>query len=212
MSVTVVEHPLVAHHLGILRDVATPGWLFRQSVASLATIVGVHACAHISTRPRQVQTPVAAATGAEIAPPGPVLVPILRAGLAMLDSFLALVPVSEVGFFGTKRDEHTLTAHVYMDRMPTDLTSRQVIVMDPMLATGSSLTTTLEHLVLRGATDITCACLVTSPEGVEAFESATARLGISARLFVATVDDGLNNQGYITPGLGDAGDRLFGAY
>jgi len=97
----------------------------------------------------------------------------------MLDSFLALVPVSEVGFFGTKRDEHTLTAHVYMDRMPTD---------------------------------ITCACLVASPEGVEAFESATARLGISARLFVATVDDGLNNQGYITPGLGDAGDRLFGAY
>lgn len=212
MSVTVVEHPLVAHHVGILREVTTPGWLFRRSVASLATIVGVRACEQITTRPHHVLTPIAETTGAELSPPGPLLVPILRAGLAMLESFLALVPVSEVGFFGTKRDERTLLAHVYTDRMPANLTSRQVIVMDPMLATGGSLITTLEHLVERGATDITCACLVASPEGVAAFEAATVRLGISSRLFVAAVDDGLNNQGYITPGLGDAGDRLFGPY
>jgi len=212
MGVTVVEHPLVTHHVGIMRDAATPGWLFRQSVASLATIVGISACAQIETRSHRVQTPVAPATGVELVPPGPLLVPILRAGLAMLESFLKLVPVSEVGFFGTRRDEHTLVANVYMDRMPADLTSRQVIVMDPMLATGNSLITTLEHLITRGATDITCACLVASPEGVAAFESAAARLGIAARLFVATVDDGLTDQGFITPGLGDAGDRLFGAY
>lgn len=212
MSVTVVEHPLIAHHVSVLRDVATPGWLFRQSVASLATIVGVSACSQMATQTRDVQTPIAPTVGAELSPPGPLLVPILRAGLAMLESFLTLVPVSEVGFIGTKRDEHTLAARVYMNRLPTDLASRQVVVMDPMLATGGSLVTTIEQLVSRGATDITCACLVASPEGVAAFEAATERLGVSARLFVATVDTGLTNQGFITPGVGDAGDRLFGAF
>lgn len=120
--------------------------------------------------------------------------------------------MSEVGFFGTKRDEHTLTAHVYMDRLPANLTSRQTVVMDSMLATGGSLITTIEHLVSRGATDITCVCLVASPAGVAAFESATDRFGVSARLFVAAVDTGLTDQGFITPGVGDAGDRLFGAF
>lgn len=212
MSVTIVEHPLIAHHVTIMRDAATPGWLFRRSVSSLATIVGVTACSQIATQSRDVQTPVAAAVGAELSPPGPLLVPILRAGLAMLESFLALIPVSEVGFFGTKRDEHTLSAHVYMDRLPANLSSRQVIVMDPMLATGGSLVTTIEHLVSRGATDITCVCLVASPAGVAAIEAASERLGVSARLFVATVDTGLTSQGFISPGVGDAGDRLFGAF
>ncbi len=212
MSVTVVEHPLVAHNLALLRDIASPPWLFRHAVASLATLVGVSACASLSTTSRTVTTPVAETTGDGISPPGPLLVPILRAGLAMLDSFLQLVPVSEVGFFGTKRDESTLIPHVYMDRMPADLTGRQVIVMDPMLATGGSLIMTLEHLAERGARDVTCACLVASPEGVRAVESAFARLPGSYRLFAAVIDEGLNDRGYIVPGLGDAGDRLFGAY
>jgi len=212
MSVTVVEHPLVAHQLAILRDASTPAWLFRHAVSSLATIVGVSACAALHTEPRPVTTPVAHTVGLELPQPGPLLVPILRAGLAMLDSFLTLIPVNEVGFFGTKRDETTLLPVVYMNRMPEDLAGRQVIVMDPMLATGGSLITALENLHSRGATDVTCACLVASPEGVAAVERAFLRLGGTTRLFVAVIDDGLNDQGYIVPGLGDAGDRLFGAY
>ncbi|MFZ4078739.1 MAG: uracil phosphoribosyltransferase [Microbacteriaceae bacterium] len=212
MTVTVVEHPLVAHQLAILRDVETPSWLFRQAVSSLATIVGVAACASLRTEPRPVRTPVSQTVGHEVAQPGPLLVPILRAGLAMLDSFLTLIPVSEVGFFGTKRDEATLLPSVYMNRMPENLTGRQVIVMDPMLATGGSLLTTLESLHSRGATDVTCVALVASPEGVAAVSAAFARFGGSHSLFLAVIDDGLNDQGYIVPGLGDAGDRLFGAY
>lgn len=212
MSVTVVEHPLVAHHLSVLRDDATPPWLFRTTVANLATIVGVQACAHLTTVPRAVHTPVAEMVGAEISQPGPLLVPILRAGISMLESFLALVPVSEVGFFGTKRDESTLLPTIYMNRLPADLSGRQVIVLDPMLATGGSLAVTLEHLASRGASDVTCVALVASPQGVSAAETAFAQLGGRHRLFVATIDDDLNDQGFIVPGLGDAGDRLFGAY
>lgn len=212
MSVTVVEHPLVAHHLAVMRDRDTPPWLFRQTVATLATLVAVSACAEVATQPRTVHTPVADTVGLEIPAPGPLLVPILRAGLAMLESFQRLVPVSEVGFFGTKRDEHTLVPTVYMDRMPSDLTGRAVIVMDPMLATGGSLVTTLDHLTARGATDITCAALVAAPTGVATVEAAFARYVGRHRLFVATIDDALNDRGFIVPGLGDAGDRLFGAY
>jgi uracil phosphoribosyltransferase len=130
----------------------------------------------------------------------------------MLDSFLTLIPVSEVGFFGTKRDEATLLPSVYMNRMPENLIGRQVIVMDPMLASGGSLLITLESLHSRGATDVTCVALVASPEGVAAVSASFARFGGSHSLFLAVIDDGLNDQGYIVPGLGDAGDRLFGAY
>ncbi len=216
MSVTVVEHPLVAHKLAVLRDESTPTWMFRRMVRELADIVGVAATAHVATTAHEVTTPVARMRAATLTQPGPLIVPILRAGVAMLDSFLKLVPTSEVGFFGTKRDETTLVPAVYMDRMPADLTGRQVIIIDPMLATGGSLVMTIEHVAARGATDITCACLVSAPDGVRAIEAAFERFatanGVTGRLFVAVIDEELNDKGYIVPGLGDAGDRLFGAY
>jgi uracil phosphoribosyltransferase len=212
MSVTVIEHPLVNHKLGVLRDESTPPWVFRQMIHELSTIAGVEATKHLTLTPTRVHTPVAEMDGARLAAPGALIVPILRAGIAMLDSFLALIPTSEVGFFGTKRNEHTLVPDVYMDRVPADLSRRHVFVIDPMLATGGSMSVTLEHLHARGATDITSVCLVSAPEGVSAVENTFERLGVNGRLVVAVIDRKLNDKGYIVPGLGDAGDRLFGAY
>ena len=212
MSVTLVEHPLISHKMSVLRDGATPGWLFRQMIRELSDIVGVEATRRLPIESTQVRTPVAEMAGSRLAQPGTLIVPILRAGLAMLDSFLELIPTSEVGFFGTKRNETTLTPDVYMERLPSNLAGRNVIVIDPMLATGGSLSLALEHLNARGATDITCACIVSAPEGVATVAHTFERLNLEGQLFVAVIDEKLNDKGYIIPGLGDAGDRLFGAY
>ena len=209
---TVVQHPLVAHRLGVLRASTTPPWLFRQMVAELTTLVATEATRDLDLVDTEVTTPVAPTTGQEIPPPGPLIIPILRAGVAMLDSVLRLIPQCDVGFFGTKRNEVTLEPTIYMNRMPESLARRHVIILDPMLATGGSLSVALNEITARGATSVTCLCLVGSRQGVTRIETEMHRLNLNGHLVIAAVDDNLTPAGFIDPGLGDAGDRLFGAY
>lgn len=209
MRVLVADHPLIAHKVTVLRDQETPSPLFRQLADELVTLLAYEATRHVRVEPKQVTTPLTTATGTTIAKPAPLIVPILRAGLGMLDGMTRLVPTAEVGFLGLRRDEETLEAVTYANRLPEDLTGRQVFVLDPMLATGGSLIAAIDYVLDRGATDVTAVCLLAAPEGLANVEKAfDGRAEVS--VVVATVDEKLNEVGYIVPGLGDAGDRLYG--
>jgi len=208
MRLTVADHPLITHKLTVLRDAATPSATFRQLARELVTLLAYEATRNVRVEPVEILTPVAPTTGVQIAWPRPLIVPILRAGLGMLDGMTALIPTAEVGFLGMVRDEETLQPTAYAKRLPEDLTGRQVFVLDPMLATGGSLAATLDYLFERGASDITAVCLIGAPEGVALIESATAGRDVS--LVLGALDERLNEKGYIVPGLGDAGDRLYG--
>ena len=151
-----------------------------------------------------------ATRGTQLAQPAPLVVPILRAGLGMLEGMLRLVPSAEVGFLGMIRDEETLEPMTYAERLPNDLSGRQCYVLDPMLATGGSLAGTVQFLVNRGADHITCICLIAAPEGIERMRTLLDGIGVPCTLVVAAQDERLNEVGYIVPGLGDAGDRLYG--
>jgi uracil phosphoribosyltransferase len=209
MRTLVVDHPLVAHKLTSLRDERTDSPTFRRLADELVTLLAYEATREVRTVPKKVRTPVAEATGVRLAVPKPLVVPILRAGLGMLDGMVRLLPTAEVGFLGMVRDENTLTASTYANRIPDDLTHRQCYVLDPMLATGGTLIAAVRLLLDRGAHDVTAICLLAAPEGLAAIEEA---LGSDAPVHVvmAGLDDRLNEKGYIVPGLGDAGDRLYG--
>ena len=207
----VVDHPLVAHKLTALRDGRTDSPTFRRLADELVTLLAYEATREVRTEPVQVTTPVATTTGCRLAKPVPLVVPVLRAGLGMLDGMTRLLPTAEVGFLGMVRDETSLLATVYANRLPDDLSGREVFVLDPMLATGGTLVATFELLVERGAASITGICLLAAPEGIakveEAFRDDTA---CRVTVVCAGVDERLDDRGYITPGLGDAGDRLYG--
>ncbi|HHV22005.1 MAG TPA: uracil phosphoribosyltransferase [Propionibacterium sp.] len=211
MDVTVVDHPLVAHKLTMLREQATPTPVFRELTAELVTLLAYEATREVRVREHTVQTPVAPAVGVRLLDPPPLVVPILRAGLGMLDGMLRLVPTAEVGFVGMIRNEETLEPVTYTERLPHDLSGRQCYVLDPMLATGGSLAGTIKFLAGRGADHITCICLLAAPEGVARVGGLLHDLDVPCHLVVAAVDERLNEFGYIVPGLGDAGDRLYGA-
>lgn len=210
MELCVVDHPLVAHKLTLLRDRTTEQPTFRRLVEELVTLLAYEATREVRVRECQIETPVTAATGVKLAHPAPLVVPILRAGLGMLDGMLRLVPTAEVGFVGMVRDEETLEPFTYAERLPHDLRGRQCYVLDPMLATGGSLGGTVKFLVDRGADHITCICLLAAPEGIENFRHLIDDLDVPCTLVTAAVDEKLNEVGYIVPGLGDAGDRLYG--
>ena len=207
----VVDHPLVAHKLTALRDQRTESPTFRRLADELVTLLAYEATRDVRVEPVQVTTPVAVATGCRLSRPAPLVVPVLRAGLGMLDGMTRLLPTAEVGFLGMVRDETSLTATVYANRLPDDLTGREVFVLDPMLATGGTLVATFRLLVERGAASITAICLLAAPEGIavveEEFRDDSA---CSVTVVCAAVDERLTEKGYITPGLGDAGDRLYG--
>ena len=210
MELCVVDHPLVAHKLTLLRDRDTEQPTFRKLVEELVTLLAYEATREVRVSSVDIVTPVAPTTGTKLAHPAPLVVPILRAGLGMLEGMLRLVPTAEVGFVGMIRDEETLEPYTYAERLPKDLSGRQCYVLDPMLATGGSLGGTVKFLVDRGADHITCICLLAAPEGVEKFRTLMSDLGVPCTLVVAAVDERLNEVGYIVPGLGDAGDRLYG--
>ena len=172
------------------------------------TLLAYEATRDVRVEPFEIETPVAPTTGIKLSNPKPLIVPILRAGLGMLEGMVRLLPSAEVGFLGMIRDEHTLKPTIYADRMPSDMTGRQVYVVDPMLATGGSLADALHVLWGRGATDITIVTLLAAPEGIERLAKETE--GMNVTLVTAAVDERLNEHGFIVPGLGDAGDRLFG--
>jgi len=205
MDVRVVDHPLAAARLTTLRDERTGNAAFRAALRDLTLMLVYEATRDAPSEAVAVRTPLADTGGARLANP-PLLVPVLRAGLGMVDQAHALIPEARVGFVGVARDESSHDPVPYLESLPADLSSQPVMVLDPMLATGGSMSHTLELLAARGATDITVVCVVCAPEGVAAVQKAAPK----ARLFTAAVDDGLNEQAYIVPGLGDAGDRQFG--
>ena len=209
MRVQVVDHPLVAHKLTVLRDRSTDSPTFRRLADELVTLLAYEATRGVRVEAYDVVTPVAATTGVKLCVPKPLVVPILRAGLGMLDGMTRLVPTAEVGFLGMIRDEQTLLASTYANRLPEDLAGRQVFLLDPMLATGGTLAAAITFAFDRGATDVIAICLLAAPEGIAALE---ARFGPHApvTVVVAALDERLNEHGYIVPGLGDAGDRLYG--
>jgi uracil phosphoribosyltransferase len=209
MRVHVADHPLVAHKLTALRDENTDSPTFRRLADELVTLLAYEATRDVRVQQVEVRTPVAAATGVRLSSPKPLVVPILRAGLGMLDGMVRLLPTAEVGFLGMVRNEETLQASTYATRMPDDLSGRQVYVLDPMLATGGTLVASIRELIKRGADDVTAVVLLAAPEGVELMERELA--GTPVTVVTASVDERLNEQGYIVPGLGDAGDRMYGA-
>lgn len=205
-----MDHPLVSHKLTLLRSVDTPSPVFRQLVEELVTLMAYEGTREVRIEPTTVTTPLTTTEGVALARPKPLVVPILRAGLGMLEGMMRLVPSAEVGFVGMTRDEGSLQPMTYAERLPKDLSGRQCYVLDPMLATGGSLGGTVEFLVRRGADHITCLCILAAPEGIENFRKLVSDLEVPCHLVVAGVDDHLDEHGYIVPGLGDAGDRLYG--
>ena len=208
MRVHVADHPLITHKLTVLRDRETPSPQFRSLVAELITLLSYEATREVRVEPVTVQTPVAPYNGLTLSKPVPLVVPILRAGLGMLDGMMAVLPNAEVGFLGMARNEETLEPTTYAERLPEDLSGRQCFVLDPMLATGGSLGAALEFLFQRGASDVTAICILGAPEGLARLEKETE--GRDVRLVLGALDERLNEVGYIVPGLGDAGDRLYG--
>ena len=210
MRTLVIDHPLVAHKLSRLRREETSSATFRLLTEELVTLLAYEATENLIVEPVPITTPVAATTGLEMAEPRPLVVPILRAGLGMLNGMTKLMPTAEVGFLGLVRDEESLTASIYADRLPADIHERQVFVLDPMLATGGTLIAAIDILLERGARDVTAICLLAAPEGVARVEEAYAGRDVDVTIVVAAMDERLNEKGYIVPGLGDAGDRLYG--
>jgi len=208
MRVHVADHPLITHKLTVLRDSSTPSPTFRALAEELVTLLAYEATRNVRVEEVDVTTPVATAKGLAISDPKPLIVPILRAGLGMLGGMVTLIPSAEVGFLGMVRDEETLQPTTYAERLPDDLSNRQCFVLDPMLATGGSLIAAIEFLFDRGAQDVTAVCLIAAPEGLAAVERATA--GREVTIVLGALDEKLNELGYIVPGLGDAGDRLYG--
>ncbi|MCL8025457.1 uracil phosphoribosyltransferase [Nocardioides bruguierae] len=210
MRTHVVDHPLVTHKLTTLRDESTDSPTFRHLTDELVALLAYEATREVRVVPVEITTPVAPTTGVRLASPKPLVVPILRAGLGMLDGFMRLVPTAEVGFLGMVRNEETLEASTYANRLPDDLAGRQCYVLDPMLATGGTLAAAIRFLVDRGADHITAICLLTAPEGTQRLEEELADIDVPVTVVTAAMDERLNEKGYIVPGLGDAGDRLYG--
>jgi uracil phosphoribosyltransferase len=205
VDVLVVDHPLAQSRLTAMRDSQTDPAEFRAALTELTTMLVYEAARAFAVITYPVSTPVEQAVGTRLANP-PLIVPVLRAGLGMADSALALLPESSMGFVGLARDEHTFQPRAYMESLPTDLTGHPVLVLDPMLATGGSLEHCCRLLAERNCPDITVCCVIAAPEGIDRL----ANSGLPLRLVTASIDRGLNDKAFIVPGLGDAGDRQFG--
>jgi uracil phosphoribosyltransferase len=208
MRVHVANHPLITHKITVLRDKNTPSPTFRLLVEELVTLLAYEATRDVKVQEVQVETPLTKTKGVKLSSPQPIIVPVLRAGLGMLEGMMKLLPTAEVGFLGIKRNEETLEPFTYAERLPDDLTGRQVFIIDPMLATGGTLIDSINYVFERGATDVTAVCLLGAPEGLKAVEEAVGNKNVS--IVLGALDEKLNEIGYIVPGLGDAGDRLYG--
>ena len=202
----VLDHPLIQHKLSIIRDKNCGTREFRQCVNEIAELMVYEVSRDMPLEDVEVETPITKATTKRLAGKKVVVVPILRAGIGMVDGILELIPAAKVGHIGMYRDEETLQPHEYYVKMPDDLENREMIIVDPMLATGGSAIMAVDALKKRGAKSIKFVCLVAAPEGVKAFREAHPDVDI----YSASLDEYLNEDGYIVPGLGDAGDRLFG--
>ncbi|AZA10822.1 uracil phosphoribosyltransferase [Corynebacterium gerontici] len=205
MDITIVDHPLAASRLTIMRDERTNNAAFRAALADLGAMLIYEASRDLAVEQFPLKTPVAQTSGTRLEDP-PIIVPVIRAGLGMVDPALSMIPDAQVGFIGLARNEKTHEPVPYLEALPEDLTGRTVFCVDPMLATGGSLLHAIRLLADRGATDITAVCMVSAQPGVDALADS----GLPVRLVTATIDPELNEDAYIVPGLGDAGDRLYG--
>ena len=205
-SVTEVRHPLVQHKLGLLRDVTTTTQMFRQLVNELTLLLTYEATKHLADEAAEIETPLEQTTARRISGKKVAICPILRAGVGMLDGVLSLISGARVGFIGMYRDEETLEPVEYYVKLPSDLGVRDAIVLDPMLATGNSSAAAVTAVKNAGARSVNLICLVAAPEGIERLH----REHPDVVIYTAAIDRELNDRGYIVPGLGDAGDRLYG--
>ena len=208
MRVHVANHPLITHKITMLRDKNTPSPTFRQLVEELVTLLAYEATREVKVHEIDVETPLTKTKGVRLSDPQPLIVPVLRACLGMLEGMMKLLPTAEVGFLGIRRNEETLEPLTYAERLPDDLTGRQIYIIDPMLATGGTLIDSINYVFDRGATEVTAVCLLGAPEGLKAVENAIGDKNVT--IVLGALDEKLNEIGYIVPGLGDAGDRLYG--
>ena len=212
MELIVLDHPLVSHKVTYLRDERTSSAMFRQLTEELVTLLAYEATRDVEVERVSVTTPLTTTDGVHISKPRPLIVPILRAGLGMLEGMTKLLPSAEVGFLGIKRNEETLEPFTYAERLPEELDHRQVFIVDPMLATGGTLNDSIDYVFDRGAKSVTAICLIGAPEGAENVRKHLESRwpDKSVNIYLAAMDEKLNDIGYIVPGLGDAGDRLYG--
>ena len=205
-KVTQINHPLILHKLAIIRDKKTGSKDFRELVEEVSMLMAYEVTRDLATEEVEIETPICKTKCKMLSGKKVAIVPILRAGLGMVDGMLKLIPAAKVGHIGLYRDEETLQPVEYFCKMPQDIAERDVIVVDPMLATGGSAADALTMLKKRGAKNLRLMCLISSPEGIDFVKNAHPDVDI----YVAGIDEKLNENGYIVPGLGDAGDRLFG--
>ncbi len=205
-KIEVINHPLIQHKLSILRRTDTSTKAFRELVDEIAMLMGYEVLRDLPLEDVEIETPITKTVQKQLAGKKLAIVPILRAGVGMVDGLLSLVPAAKVGHIGMYRDEETLQPVEYLVKLPEDIDQRQIFVVDPMLATGGSAILAVDSLKKRGASNIKFVCLVAAPEGVKALQAAHP----DVEIFTAALDEHLNEHGYIVPGLGDAGDRLFG--
>ena len=205
-KVTVTEHPLIQHKLTLLREASTSSKDFRQLLTEITMLMGYELTRNLPIQDKIIETPMGRTVGKEMAGKKPVIVPVLRAGLGMVDGLLNLIPGARVGHIGLYRDPETLEPVEYYCKLPKEISDREVIIVDPMLATGGSLAAAGNFVKQRGATSVRALCLLAAPEGLEAFQKAHPDVD----LYVSCIDEKLDEHAYIVPGLGDAGDRIFG--
>ena len=205
-KVTVTEHPLIQHKLTLLREASTSSKDFRQLLTEITMLMGYELTRNLPIQDKVIETPMGRTVGKEMAGKKPVIVPVLRAGLGMVDGLLNLIPGARVGHIGLYRDPQTLEPVEYYCKLPNEIADREVIIVDPMLATGGSLAAAVNFVKQRGATSVRALCLLAAPEGLEAFQKAHPDVD----LYVSCIDEKLDEHAYIVSGLGDAGDRIFG--
>lgn len=205
-KVVIIDHPLIQHKITFIRDKNTGPKDFRELVKEVSLLMGYEVTRDLALEEIEIETPVCHMKSKVISGKKLGIIPILRAGLGMVDGILELIPAAKVGHIGLYRDPETLKPVEYYCKLPTDVEERELIVLDPMLATGGSASAAIEFLKNRGATNIKLVCLIASPEGIEAIQNHHNDVDI----YVASIDEKLNEDAYIVPGLGDAGDRLFG--
>lgn len=205
-KVNVLDHPVIKHKITILRDKETGANEFRSLVTEIAMILAYEASKDLSLEEFEMETPIAKTTGYRLAGKKQAIVPILRAGLGMVDGVLEVLPAAKIGHIGMYRNEETLEPVEYYCKLPNDIGNRDILVVDPMVATGGSVNDAVERLKERGCKSIKLLCIIAAPEGIKAIQEKHDDVDI----FVAQMDENLNENGYIVPGLGDAGDRLFG--
>lgn len=206
MGYTIIKHPLIDHKMTILRKKETSSMEFRQLVNEIATLMGYEVTRDLETEDIEIETPIAKTMGKRISGKKIGIVPILRAGLGMVEGLLTIIPAARVGHIGMYRDPETLKPVTYYSKLPKDVASRLMIIVDPMLATGGSLIEAIDELKRNGAKNIKSINLLAAPEGLKAVQEAHP----DVEIYIAALDEKLNEDGYIVPGLGDAGDRLFG--